>query len=96
MKGRGRILEIWAQELHAIAVPLAKWYLEWGIRHSVPLQTALTDYGGTVYNTYPQHRLLSLVEQQHLEDRPWISECPLIGLTIFTDAGKQSKRAACT
>lgn len=40
--------------------------------------------------------MLSLLEHQRLEDRPWRYETPVSGLTVFTDAGKRSKRTACT
>lgn len=55
------MLEIWGHEPYAIVVPLANWYLEWGIRHSVSLQIALAGYDGKVHNTYPWHRVLSLL-----------------------------------
>ncbi|NXP94710.1 POK11 protein, partial [Passerina amoena] len=87
MKGRGRILEIWGYEPYAIVVPLTNWYLEQGIGHSISFQIALAGYEGKVQNTYPQHRVLFLVEHQHLEDRPWRSDCPVSGQTVFTDDG---------
>uniref|UniRef100_A0A8B9J0K1 Uncharacterized protein n=1 Tax=Amazona collaria TaxID=241587 RepID=A0A8B9J0K1_9PSIT len=95
MKGRNRIIDITGREPYRIILPLVQEYLEWLLRVSLPFQTALTQYDGEISNIYPPYKLLPLLHNQHFETFPKQSETPVTGITVFTDAGKRSRLAAC-
>lgn len=94
IKGRRRICDLTGQEPETLFVPIAQNYLDWLLATSEMFQIALAEYPGTVTNNYPSTKILPLLQNQDFEDIPYRSEVPVEGLTVFTDAGRKSKRAA--
>lgn len=96
IKGRRRIVDLTGHEPEVIYVPITQSYLDWLLSSSEVLQYALTDFSGQITNAYPPMKLLPLIRNQTFEETPRRSNSPVSGLTVFTDAGKKSKRAVVT
>ena len=96
IQGRNRCVEIAGCEPQTILVPLMQEYMEWLIRTSIEFQIVISNFPGTVDDNYPSHKLMPLLSGMIFEEWPIQSNIPLEGITVFTDAGKSSKKAACT
>lgn len=94
-RGRKRIIELDGVEPEQISVPIAKDQLEWCLANSWPLQESLIAYTGQITNVYPSGRLWQVVSHMKWYQVPKISLTPVNGRTVFTDAGKAKKKAAC-
>uniref|UniRef100_A0A8B9FRL6 ribonuclease H n=1 Tax=Amazona collaria TaxID=241587 RepID=A0A8B9FRL6_9PSIT len=96
IKGRKRIIDMAGREPDVIYIPIVQDYLNWLLTTSETFQIALAEYPGTLSNTYPPTKFLPILQDQTFEEIPVRSETPVEGLTVFTDAGRKSKRAAAT
>uniref|UniRef100_A0A674HCR4 RNA-directed DNA polymerase n=1 Tax=Taeniopygia guttata TaxID=59729 RepID=A0A674HCR4_TAEGU len=94
-KGRDRILEMDGKEPADISVPVKNEDLEWQLRHSTALQEALLGFTGVVHNKQPKGPMWHFVSRYQWLERPLCSLKPVEGRTVFTDAGRRSKRAVC-
>ncbi|KAF1459722.1 Endogenous retrovirus group K member 11 Pol protein, partial [Spheniscus demersus] len=95
-KGRSRIIELTGQEPADISIPISAVDLEWWMRHSLPIQEALLDYDGVVHSRQPPGKLWQLVKRNQWLEKPKVVDRPIPqGKTVYTDAGKRSKRAVC-
>ncbi|KAF4790655.1 hypothetical protein TURU_138706 [Turdus rufiventris] len=65
------------------------------LRYSEPLLLALLGFTGTIRNDKPADPRLRFVMMQPWVERPKVVLHPIKGLSVFTDAGKQSEKAAC-
>ncbi|XP_031984228.1 EMI domain-containing protein 1-like [Corvus moneduloides] len=63
--------------------------------HEEALQDALLGFTGVAHNKCPQGRLAQLLGRYEWLDRLLNVDQPVLGLTMFTDAGRKMKRAAC-
>ncbi|NXI41986.1 POK11 protein, partial [Galbula dea] len=95
-RARTRILDISGAEPEHISLPIKTENFEWMLRHSKPIQLALLSYPGTVHNRQPKDPHLQIILKQRWIQQPKVVQQPLEGLTVFTDAGKRQKKAACT
>ena len=96
IKGRQRILDISGIEPEVIYIPVSQFYLDWLLSASTVFQIAIADFLGTITNSYPSDKLLSLLCHQRFVHLPLRSEVPVEGITVFTDAGRKSRKAAVT
>ncbi|XP_074667057.1 uncharacterized protein LOC141917624 [Strix aluco] len=96
IKGRQRISDISGIEPEVIYIPVSQFYLDWLLSASTVFQIAIADFLGTITNSYPSDKLLSLLCHQRFVHLPLRSEVPVEGITVFTDAGRKSRRAAVT
>lgn len=95
-KARTRTLKIGAMEPAFIALPLKAESKEWMLQHSEPLQVALLAYPGDVIDRYPKDARLQMLGKQLWLETAKVPKRPVEVHTLFTDAGKQSRKAACT
>ncbi|NWI51466.1 POK18 protein, partial [Calyptomena viridis] len=96
MKGRNRTQELAGIDPSTIFIPMVQVYLEWMLRWSEDIQTALIGFSGQICNHYPAQKLLPMLQNQIFEQKPWKSETPVQGVTVLTDAGKKSRKVVST
>ncbi|KAF1441332.1 Endogenous retrovirus group K member 11 Pol protein, partial [Pygoscelis papua] len=95
-KGRSRVLELTGEEPADISIPVNAADLEWWMRNSLAIQEALLGYEGIVHSQQPQGRLWQLIKRNQWLEKPKVVGRPIPGgITVYTDAGKRSKRAVC-
>ncbi|KAF1522069.1 Endogenous retrovirus group K member 11 Pol protein, partial [Eudyptula albosignata] len=95
-KGRSRILELTGQEPADISIPVSAVDLEWWMRNSLPIQEALLGFEGVVHSQQPQGKLWQIIRRNQWLEKPKVVDRPIPGgITVYTDAGKRSKRAVC-
>ena len=94
-KGRDRIVEIDGTEPADISIPVRGDDYEWLLRHSTAIQEALMGYTGVVHNNRPKGPLWKMLEHYQWIARLLCSKRPVDGPTVFTDAGRKMKKAAC-
>lgn len=84
------------KDLDKILVLVAQQYLSWLQNFTIEYQIATADFAGEITNVFPKSKLLAMITTQQFENLPIRSERPVTGLTVFTDAGKKSKKAVAT
>ena len=95
-KGRERIVEMSGQEPDDISIPINAADLEWWLQNATPIQEALCNYGGKVHSQQPKGKLWQVLRRNQWIERTKVHKDPLAdGLTVYTDAGKRTRRAAC-
>ncbi|KAJ7428680.1 endogenous retrovirus group K member 8 Pol protein-like protein [Willisornis vidua] len=96
-KGRIRLLQITGQEPYEIHVPISKVDLEWYLFHSTQLQKALlTVTSPIILKPLPSIVVSWMINEKWIE-LPKKSDKPLHhALTVFTDAGRRTRKAAAT
>nr|XP_013807668.1 PREDICTED: endogenous retrovirus group K member 113 Pol protein-like [Apteryx mantelli mantelli] len=95
-KGRSRILEISGQEPNDISIPVNMADLEWWLQNAVAIQNALLGFCGKVHSCQPQGKLWQVLQRNQWIEKSKVSREPLSdGVTVYTDAGKRLRRAAC-
>ncbi|KAK4811131.1 hypothetical protein QYF61_019762 [Mycteria americana] len=95
-KGRSRIIEISGQEPEDISIPVSTVEVEWWLRNAEAIQNALLGYGGKIHSQQPQGKLWQMLRRNQWIQRSKVSNNPLPdGVTVYTDAGKRLRRAAC-
>ncbi|KAK4806939.1 LOW QUALITY PROTEIN: hypothetical protein QYF61_027306 [Mycteria americana] len=95
-KGWSRIIEISGQEPEDISIPVSTVEVEWWLRNAEAIQNALLGYGGKIHSQQPQGKLWQMLRQNQWIQRSKVSNNPLPdGVTVYTDAGKRLRRAAC-
>ncbi|KAF1656928.1 Endogenous retrovirus group K member 11 Pol protein, partial [Aptenodytes patagonicus] len=95
-KGQSRVLELTGEEPADISILVNAADLEWWMRNSLAIQEALLGYEGIVHSQQPQGRLWQLIKRNQWLEKPKVIEGPIPGgITVYTDAGKRSKRAVC-
>lgn len=62
MKGRHCVVEIVEMEPAFVVIPLVSEYLQWALRHLMPLQVALLEYPGQLKMHYPPHKYFSVLQ----------------------------------
>ncbi|KAK4811180.1 hypothetical protein QYF61_019811 [Mycteria americana] len=92
-KGRKRAVQLRGEEVHTIYIPLTKEHLDWSLANSIPLQTALLDYVGTLSIHMPAHKLFMAFKDIEIVARPRCSPVPVSGITVFTDGSGKTVRA---
>lgn len=96
-KGRTRILHLTGQEPETIYLPIKRRDLEWYLRNSQPLQVSLLSQATDIKVEPLKAPTLRWISNQEWLVLPKRSERPLPNaVTVFTDAGKKSRRAAAT
>ncbi|KAF1484364.1 Endogenous retrovirus group K member 11 Pol protein, partial [Pygoscelis antarcticus] len=95
-KGRSRVLELTGEEPADISVPVNAVDLEWWMCNSLAIQEVLLGYEGVVHPQQPQGKLWQLIKRNQWLEKPKVVGRPIPGgITVYTDAGKRSKRAVC-
>ncbi|KAJ7428277.1 hypothetical protein WISP_01406 [Willisornis vidua] len=94
-KGRQRCVEVDGQEPEWIGIPIKAADFAWQLQHSEPMQIALIGFSRHIRHGAPRNRRLQTISQFSWVEKPIVSERPLQGRTVFTDAGKKSKTAVC-
>ncbi|NXI39213.1 POK8 protein, partial [Galbula dea] len=94
-KARKRILDISGTEPEHVSLPIKPENFEWMLWHSEPIQLALLSYPGTVHNRQPKDPRLQIILKQQWLQQPKVVQQSLEGLTVYMDAGKRRKKAAC-
>jgi len=70
-------------------------HLEWCLQQSIPLQEAVLDYPGLVHSQTPKGPLWQVIRSYKWHVVPWLSSRPVVGRTVYTDAGVASRKAVC-
>lgn len=91
-----RGLDITCTEAEHISLPLKTELFEFMLRCSETLQIALLDYAGHVHNRQPSDARLQVIARQQLLQQPKVKTQPVKGITVYTDAGRRTKKAALT
>ncbi|NXX54365.1 PO113 protein, partial [Scopus umbretta] len=95
-KGRSRTVEISGQEPGDISIPVNNSDLEWWLRNALPIQNALLGYYGKIHSQQPQGKLWQVLARNQWVEKSKVNKEPLPdGVTVYTDAGKRLRRAAC-
>ncbi|XP_017588586.1 PREDICTED: uncharacterized protein LOC108446459 [Corvus brachyrhynchos] len=94
-KSRDRVVELDGREAEDISIPVRTGDLEWMLRHADALQEDLLGFTSVVHNKHPQGRLAQLLGSYEWLDCPLNVEWPVLGRTVFTDAGRKMRWAAC-
>ncbi|KAK4805577.1 hypothetical protein QYF61_009342 [Mycteria americana] len=92
-KGRKRAVQLRGEEAHTIYIPLTKEHLDWSLANSIPLQTALLDYVGTLSIHMPAHKIFMAFKDIEIVARPRCSPVPVSGITVFTNGSGKTVRA---
>ena len=95
-KARHRTVEISGQEPAFINLPLKADMREWMLRNSEHLQHALLGFLGAVSDCFPTDPCLRVIAKQRWLSRPKVSDRPIDGMSVYSDAGKRTCKAACT
>lgn len=96
-KGWTRALQITGQEPSTVYLPMKCADLDWYLQHSPALQKSLLSWACEVRVKSLAAPTLRWVSQQEWLEVPKRSDRPLVNaITVFTDAGKKSQRAAAT
>ncbi|NXF00146.1 POK18 protein, partial [Menura novaehollandiae] len=95
-KARARTVDISGLEPTFISLPIRTEIREWLIGHSEALQTALVGFTGQIIERYPVDPRLQVIMRQQWVEEPKMKNRPVQGITVFTDAGRKKKLAACT
>ncbi|XP_072715643.1 KRAB-A domain-containing protein 2 [Ciconia boyciana] len=95
-KGRSRTIEISGQEPGDISIHVSAVDVDWWLRNDEAIQNAFLGYGGKIHSQQPQGKLWQLLRRNQWIQRYKVSKNPLPGgVTVYTDAGKRLRRAAC-
>lgn len=94
-KGRIRSIDISGQEPGDISLPITQDHLEWCLQQSTPLQEAVLGFPGLVHSRAPKGPLWQVIRSYKWRTVPQLSPRPVVGRTVYTDAGAVSKRAVC-
>lgn len=95
-KGRSQIIEISGKEPEDISIPVNAGHLEWWLRNDIAIQEALLGYSGRVHSQQPQGKLWQVLKRNQWIEKPKVRGDPLSdGITVYTDAGRRLRRAAC-
>ncbi|KAK4810583.1 hypothetical protein QYF61_007320 [Mycteria americana] len=89
----GNEVQLRGEEVHTIYIPLTKEHLDWSLANSIPLQTALLGYGGTLSIHMPAHKLFMAFKDIEIVARPRCSPVPVSGITVFTNGSGKTGRA---
>ena len=96
-KGRSRILQIIGAEPHTIYLPVKREDLEWWLRNSPALQSSLLTEAVEIKLESIKAPVLKWISNNSWMERPKRKAVPIIeAVTVYTDAGKRSRRAAAT
>lgn len=95
-KGRLRTLEIAGEEPADTCLPVPQQDVDWWLAHDASLQTACLNFPGKIHSRTPKSRMWQTIGKLTWLRQPDYSERPLQNaLTVYTDAGKRTKRAVC-
>lgn len=95
-KAQHRTVEISAQEPAFISLPLKADMWEWMLRNSEDLQHPLLGFLGAVSDCFLTDPCLWVIVKQHWLSHPKVSDRPIDGMTVYSDAGKRTCKVACT
>lgn len=96
-KGRKRVIQITGQELQTIYVPMKKEAIEWYLQNSEELCECLFSSATTISLSPVKAAIVQFIGHNEWMQKPLRSKSPLEDAqTVFTDAGKRSRRAAVT
>ncbi|RMB90787.1 hypothetical protein DUI87_32854 [Hirundo rustica rustica] len=97
VKGRLRAIELSGKEPDAIQLPMEKASLDWFLLNSNNLAEALLQSPSLITTGPLKPKLLHWFGEWQLITKPLREDHPIPGATtVFTDAGKRSRRAAAT
>jgi len=93
-KAQHRTVEISGQEPAFISLPLKVDMRERMLRNSEHLQHALLGFPGAISDCFPTDPHLLVIAKQRWLSRPKVSDRPIDGMTVYSDAGKRTCKAA--
>ncbi|XP_017675801.1 PREDICTED: endogenous retrovirus group K member 11 Pol protein-like [Lepidothrix coronata] len=96
MKGRGCLQEMDGRDPETIYIPATKDNLDWFLAEDAGFQTALADFHGNISIHLPKHKLWAEIGNLPLMATRRCKLRPVNGVTLFTDASGQLKKAAVT
>ena len=90
LKGRGRITQLIGSDPQTIITQLTSTQISNCLQFNENWQIALASYSGTFSNQYPQSKMIDFLRHTSMVCKSPISNIPVEGKTIFTDANKNT------
>ena len=90
LKGRGRIIQLIGSDPQTIITQLTSTQISNCLQFNENWQIALASYSGTFSNQYPQSKMIDFLRHTSMVCKSPISNIPVEGKTIFTDANKNT------